>query len=415
MPVAFSPQPVLVASAPEAYVDGTRVGAALAEIQQRAAQGQVPVPAIKNPAISQGSVMDRAAQTVPNLSMMLRNTIDGQPVVPPGMTQKQASMYVSHDWMAQHIKEAKTLIFISMSQPKEDIRKILADVWAHKDLRDEAVVVVRGWEGDTTGLPTLVQEISSLQPGQDRQVNVAVDPMLFESLHIDRVPAVSMAETNGGWATMYGSQFLPSEAVKRMAQGKDFGKTYGKTWAIAEPDLIRTLNERMKAYNWQAKAQLANAQFFRDLPSRAPALPESPVALQMYHNPAVVVQKDIRLPDGRLVAKAGQVLNPLEDAMMPWSTWRAIVFNASVPWEVKQAKEWAARFPTARLMMADPPNTQKGYVLLEESFGRPVFVASPLVLGRLGVTNSPAMVWPDGWQLAIQVAPIPNDPALSSR
>lgn len=355
--------------------------------------------------------MTQAAASIPNLRLALRNTIDGQPVIPPGMTVKQASMYVSHDWMNDHINQARTLVFISMSMPKPEIRNILANIWSHPDLRDEAVVVVRGWQPKALGLPELVQALGDLQPSLQHQVNIAVDPILYETYDVQRVPAVARRNASGQWHLLFGNHELPSVAVKTLDEGKDWGKTRGQTWAIAEPDIIATLKKRMAAYNWAEHAKQATAHFFSQLPTQAPALPESRKPLTFFHSPAVMVSHDIKLPDGRVVAKAGQVLNPLLDTSMPWSAWRAIVFNAQVPWEVRRAKAWAADYPTARLMMTNPPNTEDGYVALEKSFGRPVFVASPLVTQRLGITYSPALAWPVGPQLQIQVAPIPLDPA----
>ena len=140
---------------------------------------------------------------------------------------------------------------------------------------------------------------------------------------------------------------------------------------------------------------------------RAANLPESPKGDFLYHDPSMIVTRDIRLPDGRLVARAGQRLNPLDNPNMPWSTWRAVVFNASKPWEVRQALAWSQEYPSARLMMVAPPDTEAGYVAIEKRFGRPVFVASPLVAARLGVPATPALIWPDHSQLAIRVLPIP--------
>jgi conjugal transfer pilus assembly protein TraW len=384
-------------------VQGAEVGSLLSQWTQRSSASSTPPGALAG----SEQALAKAASQMPNARLALRNTIDGQPVIPPGMTLKQASMYVSHDWMAQHIAQARTLVFISMSMPRPIIRSILADIWNHPKLRSEAVVVVRGWQ--------LVQQLGSLQPSLEHQVNVAVDPTLFESYAIQRVPAVARQDAQGAWRVLYGDRDLPSAAVERLDQDKDAGKVRGQTWPIAEPDLIAVMQERMKQYAWEKHAQQATDHFFAALPSRAPSLPESEKPLTLFHDPSVVVQHDIRLPDGRLVARAGQVLNPLLDKAMPWSTWRAIVFNATSPWEVRQAKAWAAQYPTARLMMTSPPGTQAGYVAIEKAFGRPVFLADPLVVQRLGVRFSPALIWPSGPQLQIDVAPIPADPAALPR
>jgi len=403
--------PALPASS--AYEQGVSLGASLAQIQHRLQQDQAGGAAAAVPQIPE-SAQAQAAAAVPNLQLLMRRTIDGSPVIPPGMTVKQASMYVSHDWMAEHIQHAKTLVFISLSMPRETIRRILADIWNDKKLRGEAVVIVRGWQPTPTGLPELVQAIGELQPGLLKQVNVAVDPSLFESYGVKRVPMVARQISPGRWVSVSGDRLLPTAAVSALDAGKDDGKTLGQTWPIAEPDMIQVMSAKMKAYDWVKHARQANANFFTALPRNAPPLPESPKGLTYFYNPSVVVTHDIRLPDGRLVAAKGQVINPLDQTHMPWSTWKAAIFNAQVPWEVAQAKKWATQYPGIRLMMTNPPDTQAGYVEMEKAFGRPVFVASPLVTQRLGVTNSPALIWPRGSQLQIFVPPIPNDPSYAS-
>ena len=198
-PASIPQPPAMAASVPAAYQQGLALGNALNAVRRRAAstpQGQAAAR-IRNPAQPgaqptpvQMRAIEQAAQATPNLKYLLRNEIDGSPVIPPGMTAQQASAYVSHQWMGQHLEQAKTLVFISMSMPTASIRRILADVWAHKDLRDEAVVVIRGWQPRPTGLPELVARINQLQPAPNHRVNVAVDPMLYESFHIEQVPVV---------------------------------------------------------------------------------------------------------------------------------------------------------------------------------------------------------------------------------
>jgi conjugal transfer pilus assembly protein TraW len=411
--------PPAVPSAPAAYIAGADLGASLANMQSKLRQGVLPTSVASAPTQTTVAptitpeLRNEAVGAVPNLKYLLRNTIDGAPVIPPGMTEKQASMYVSHDWMARHIHQARTLVFISLSMPKEDIRRILSNIWNDKALRSESVVVVRGWPANATGLPDLVQALGDLQPSLQKQVNIAVDPSLFESYAVQRVPMVARKISDERWVTLSGDRDLPSVAVAALDAGKDAGQTRGQTWPVIEPDLIAVMNARMKAYAWAKKAKQANADFFSGLPKKAPSLPESIQGLTYFHNPSVVVTQDIRLPDGRLVAAKGQVIDPLAQNM-PWQTWRAAVFNASVPWEVAQAKKWAAQYPGLRLMMTSPPSTQQGYAALEKSFGNPVYVASPLVVQRLGVTNSPALIWPRGLQLQIQVPPIPNDPGYAA-
>lgn len=409
MPIDQLPQ------TPPAYEQGLAVGQAFAKSSSAARTTAEQTGEFKTPAWLQPTSPAQVGATLPDLRQVMQDTVNGAPVLPPGMTTRQASMYISHDWMSKHIDQSKTLVFVSMSESDAGISAVLGNLYAHASLRNNAVVLIRGWAGDKTGLPLLVGKLASLQPSSNEQVNVAVDPIWFEDMHITRVPAVAHMDAGGQWRVIYGDGLLPSEAVTRLSAGLDIGKTFGNIYPIIEPDVIQVIKDRTTTYNWKQGAADAQSHYFQKMPSIAPALPESLRGLNYTKDPSIIVSHDISLPDGRVVAHAGQVLNPLANTAVPWSTWRAIVFNAGVPWEVAQAQAWARTYPSARLMMVNPPDKENGYTSLEESMGRPVYVASPMVTGKLGITNTPALVWPADNLLHIYVKPVPVDPTYPGK
>jgi conjugal transfer pilus assembly protein TraW len=324
-----------------------------------------------------------------------------------GMTAKQASEYVSHDWIAQHESKSTTLVFISMSMPPEVLKQLFAQVWANKPLRDSAVFIVRGWPEQPTGLAALVSEIGQLQPTLQHQVNVSVDPLLFSAHHVEQVPVVLHLSPRGHWHTITGEGYGVVDAVRRIDEGKTQPDHAGETWPVLEPNMVTAMESRIKRYNFKAQQARVEQSAWSALPGQAAKLPESPVRLHAFFNPSIVATHDIRLPDGRLMVKAGTVINPLAQNM-PWQNLHYAVFNASKPWEVAQAKAWAAQYPSIQLLMTEPPNTQAGFAAVAQAFGAPVFVASPLVVSRIGVTATPALVRVEGLELAIEVPAAPS-------
>jgi hypothetical protein len=94
---------------------------------------------------------------------------------------------------------------------------------------------------------------------------------------------------------------------------------------------------------------------------------------------------------------------------MPWGTLRYIIFDAQKPWQVAQAQQWAKQYPNARILMAGPPTTERGWIDIEHAFGgTPVRLIEPLIAKRLGVAYAPAMVWPQGDALKIWVKGAPR-------
>ena len=101
------------------------------------------------------------------------------------------------------------------------------------------------------------------------------------------------------------------------AAAKDLG-VRGETWAIAEPDLLDVIEARL--VDLEQSGALAAIE--GEARERARARIEKPPAVTWIApaterrtrlvDPAVVIERDVRLPDGTLLAAAGTRLNPLE-------------------------------------------------------------------------------------------------------
>ena len=91
----------------------------------------------------------------------------------------------------------------------------------------------------------------------------------------------------------------------------------GATWPVAEPDLLEQIEARLSAM--QRSGDMARIE--RDARTAARARLEEPVpvpgiapareARSRWFDPAIVVERDIRLPDGTPIAAAGARVNPL--------------------------------------------------------------------------------------------------------
>jgi conjugal transfer pilus assembly protein TraW len=356
--------------------------------------------------------MERYARfaRLPDGRMAFLDTINGQPVLPPGMSAEQISQYLSHDWPAMRRKTAKTFIFISLGMPEERLRNLFAQVAADQKVREDVVFVVRGWPDEPEGLPKMVGKLYALQPKGSDPLPVFVDPTLFEANRIERVPVILRRLPQGSryeWGAIAGDGLAVADAVSRLDAQRDLSGEFGQTWAVSEPDELALIKERVAKYDFAAEKARVLASGWKDAAAKAAKLPQSERGIDTLHDPSVVAIEDIRLPDGRLVAQKGQRINPLAQAM-PWQSLRYIAFNASSEWEIEQAKAWLAKYPSAKVLVTSPPDTADGFMALQQRIGARAFILQPLVAERLGIVATPALVWPQGLSLAVHVEPIPR-------
>ena len=102
-----------------------------------------------------------------------------------------------------------------------------------------------------------------------------------------------------------------------LAYGRDLG-THGQTFAIGEVDILQTLGDQLRKA--QASGRLAKMQ--ADFTSRVKAGVERPVAVQglartqkprsWLFDPSIIVPKDFADQRGRVFARQGERINPLD-------------------------------------------------------------------------------------------------------
>ncbi len=344
-----------------------------------------------------------------NAKYVLRTTVNGVPVIPPGMHGKQLEQFVDHKSMAIQQAHAKTLVFISMAMPKHILKKMFATAWKVKKLRASTVFVLRGWKASPTGLPLLLNQVVHLFISPRDQPNVEVNPTLFTGHHVYKVPVILHEAPNHHWGAMVGDGYGLLASIHRIDRGKgSLHKIYGRTWRIAEPNLVKTIDHRAKTYNWKAaEQQAADTRMALISQETAVHLPESRKPLLYLWDPAVRATRNISLPDGQVVAHVGQEVNPL--AYYPGSLQQHfIVFNPSEPWQVQDAEGWVSTYAKTTLMATRLPDTNHAYKALVEAFHQRVYALSAQLAARLGLKASPSLISINGHDLEIQVPAIPR-------
>ena len=187
------------------------------------------------------------------------------------------------------------------------------------------------------------------------------------------------------------------------AVAKDLG-VRGETWAIAEPDLLEALEARlhelersgaMAAIEEEARAR-ARARL--EAPDPVAGIAPATVRHTRVVDPSVVLDRDVRLADGTVLAAAGTRLNPL--AHVPLR--RDLVFidgrrDAEVAWALER------RAPSTIVLLAGRP------LDLARRHGRPFyFDQGGRLAARFGLAATPVVIKQEGVRLHLAEVPVPD-------
>ena len=194
---------------------------------------------------------------------------------------------------------------------------------------------------------------------------------------------------------------LPAAAVPSGASAKDLG-VRGATWAIAESDLLETIEARL--LEMQRSGALARfesearerARRTLEEPEPVPGIAPARERRSRLFDPAITVARDIRTPDGTLIAAAGTRVNPLERIELA----RALLFVDGRR-EVEIAWALAHENPAKIVLLAGRP------IELMRKHRRPFFFDQRgRLAARLVIAATPSLVEQAGTRLRITEIPI---------
>ena len=185
------------------------------------------------------------------------------------------------------------------------------------------------------------------------------------------------------------------------AAAKDLG-VRGETWAIAEPDLLDVIEarlvdlERSGALSAIGDEARERARARIEAPQPVAGIAPATERRSRLIDPSVVLDRDVRLADGTLLAAAGTHLNPLEH--IPLS--RDLLFidgrrEAEVSWALDHAA------PATVVLLAGRP------LDLARRHGRAFhFDQGGRLADRFGLAATPAVVEQDGLHLRLTEVPV---------
>jgi conjugal transfer pilus assembly protein TraW len=268
------------------------------------------------------------------------------------------------------------------------------------------VFVIRGFDPDAGGLQGLVNQMLKVNKFEV-DVEIHVNPVFFQQYQAERGP-VFLLEGEDGITRVRRGQVNLTFAEQSLQEG-ELDLIVGETTPIEEPDLLAIMKERAENFTGgeqivEAAAERAKKTVLGGRVSLPPAREDESYLV----DPAITLNRDITLPDGTLVARAGTVVNPLEFA--PWSM-QVIVFDATSDWQVEQALDWDAAHDERSIFITTryPENIEDQERLAEKLPGN-LNLLDELVVSRMALRSVPSLVRQEGNNVRVLTRKSPETP-----
>ena len=194
---------------------------------------------------------------------------------------------------------------------------------------------------------------------------------------------------------------LSLAAIAPGVSAKDLG-VRGATWPVTEPDLLEEIEARL--VEMQRSGELARledearsrARRKLEEPHPVPGIAPAREGRSRLFDPSIAVARDIRTPDGVLIAAAGTRVNPLERLPL---TRDLIFVDGRRPAEIAWAL--AHERPAKIVLLAGRP------LDLMRAHRRPFFFdAAGRLAERFAIAATPTLVVQDGQTLRITEVPV---------
>ena len=285
-------------------------------------------------------------------------------------------------------------LFVSMGMPDQELRAA-----AEEAAETKSLLVFRGVaKGGDTGTITrgLYQLVKDLKPVP----GAVIDPLLFTRFNVQAVP--TLVETNAAGETRI-ARGMPGFNWLSQQDAGDLGQK-GPVFGIAEPDMIEEMQRRMAEFDWDKEKQHAMDNFWAHQKDSV-SLPVAEKNTQRLVDTSIVSTQDIFHPDGRLIIKKGQKINP--QAIMPMRH-AYILFDATDKKQVEIAKKvgdemLAQQKPVVYLF--SKMDTGKGWEHYNQTTGimnAPLYKINKTIIDRFKIQALPSIVEGQGASILVR-------------
>ena len=277
-------------------------------------------------------------------------------------------------------------LFVSRSLGQQALGSILKSIAG-----TPVIAVMRGVPAGMK-IDKAVGQIHSLI--RDRKIDpppqVTINPKRWSDYGITVVPTLVLVQHGKEVARVSGvtnADWLRDQVD--MGRTGDLG-TRGSVKSPSEPDLIAVMKQRASELDMADQKQQALRSYWQNV-----AFNELPAAAKDETRPldlSVLVQRDITTPDGQVIARKGQKIDPLD--AQPFTN-RLVIFDATRPEQREFAKSEAANHENAILISTrfDRDSGWQGFKELEDAVNAPVYRMTHDIQRRYDVRAIPSVVY----------------------
>ena len=276
-------------------------------------------------------------------------------------------------------------IFVSRSLGAAALEEIFRSIAG-----TSTVAVFRGIpEGSRLG-PAMTEIHTMLRALElDPVPTVTINPARWQTFGIEDVPTLLIAEGDTELARVSGMTNV-GWLERQFERGEEGDQgVRGPIEVPSEPDLIEVMRERASQLDYADIREKTIKSYWDDVPMED--LPAATQNSQRLIDLRVRVTEDITTPDGRYIARKGDVINPLD--IRPF-TRRLVIFDPTRADELVFARDQAQSYDNTILMASrfDREQGWDGFNALEAQLGEPLYRLTEDVLSRFRVRATPSVV-----------------------
>jgi len=350
-------------------------------------------------------------------SQAILNTLEGQPR--PAWLDSNPHQHDAQRQALEIINRSKPIALKAMShlskptsvgQPKKPLRvvfisfslgeSVLKGIFQEASGQDDVLLVLRGPEPGKK-LPELLADLKVLLKGIEPVPNIVIDPTRFQKWGVVTVPEMVVEDKGKARLRAKGVTSLGwLKSRQDVSLQGDLGQ-FGEVYQIAEIDLLEAIKHRLAAMDWPRKQQQAIARFWGQ--RRFQVLPTAQENRDREVDLTVTAPRDLVAPNGQLIIRAGQTVNPLDKLAFGLCL---IIFDATEQTQVDTARQLSCRDKNARVLyLATQLSRQDGWdglKTLENSLDAPVYLLTPDVRQRFQLQQVPALVEQSGNRVVVR-------------
>jgi conjugal transfer pilus assembly protein TraW len=222
-----------------------------------------------------------------------------------GLDEKESALMAGRgDPTEKKITPTEHAVFVSFSMSHDALRNAFI-----RAKQQGAQVYFNGLHPNHRMINETMNLVRMIGQGIENPPTARFNPEAFDKYKVEQVPTILYRDGNK-YAIASGILNLSwvKEELEKRGENADLGN-YGPTTKVIERSIIEEMQERMAGIDWEAKQKRAVETYWQ---KRAfELLPRATEDKTWFIDPTVKAASDIKTPRDELLARKGQIINPL--------------------------------------------------------------------------------------------------------